>query len=90
MSKKIWKYTLENSRTQIVKMPLTSEIMDIQMQNGKPTMWAMVDPETEEIELKINMYGTGDDIHENVLKDEYLSTVQDGEFVWHFFMSYEL
>ena len=86
---KIWKLKLEHERTQIVKMPLKSEIMDIQMQNGTPTMWAMVDPETDEIEVKINMYGTGDETHENVLKDEYLSTVQDREYVWHFFMNYE-
>jgi hypothetical protein len=87
---KIWKFELQKERTQLLKMPKKSEIMDIQMQNGKPVMWALVDPETDEIEVKINMYGTGWDTHQSSIKDEYLSTVQDGELVWHFFMNYEV
>ena len=86
----IWKFELTKEKTQLVKMPEKSEIMDIQMQNGKPVMWALVHPYTREIEVKINMYGTGWETHENTTKDEYLSTVQDGEFVWHFFMNYEV
>ena len=86
---KIWKYQLEKARTQLVRMPSKSEIMDIQMQNGEPTLWAMVDPETEVIEVRINTYGTGCETNENAFKDEYLSTVQDGEDVCHFFMNYE-
>lgn len=86
---KIWKFELEKERTQLVKMPEKSEIMDIQMQNKKLVMWALVDPESEIIDVKINMYGTGWEINDNATKDEYLSTVQGGEFVWHFFMNYE-
>lgn len=87
---KIWKFELTKERTQLVKMPLKSEIMDIQMQNNKLVMWALVDQTTDEIEVKINMYGTGWETRENTSKDEYLSTVQDGKFVWHFFMNYEV
>ena len=87
---KIWKFELTKERTQLVKMPEKSEIMDIQMQNGKPVMWALVNPESKNIEVKINMYGTGWETRENTSKDEYLSTVQDGKFVWHFFMNYEV
>lgn len=86
---KIWKFELKKDRTQLVKMPEKSEIMDIQMQNGKLVMWAMVDPESENIEVKINMYGTGWETNDNAIKDEYLATVQDGDFVWHLFMNYE-
>jgi hypothetical protein len=86
----IWKIQLKKERTQLVKMPEKSEIMDIQMQNGKPVMWFLTNPERKEIEVKINMYSTGWETHENTSKDEYLSTVQDGEFVWHFFMNYEV
>jgi 3-polyprenyl-4-hydroxybenzoate decarboxylase len=87
---KIWKIELKKDRTQLVKMPEKSEIMDIQMQNGKPVMWFLTNPESKEIEVKINMYGTGWETHESASKDEYLSTVQDGDFVWHFFMNYEV
>ena len=87
---KIWKFELKKERTQLVKMPLNSEIMDIQFQNDNLVMWALVDPESEQIEVKINMYGTGLEIHNNTIKDEYLTTIQDGELVWHFFMNYEV
>ncbi len=87
---KVWKIELTKERTQLVKMPEKSEIMDIQMQNGKPVMWFLTNPESKEIEVKINMYGTGWETHENAYKDEYLSTVQDSGLVWHFFMNYEV
>lgn len=87
----IWKVELTKERTQLVKMPEKSEIMDIQMQNGKPVMWFLTNPESKEIEVKINMYGTGWNIHNStIIKDEYLATVQDGDLVWHFFMNHEL
>lgn len=87
---KIWKFELTKERTQLVKMPEKSEIMDIQMQNGNLVMWALVEPESKNIDVKINMYGTGWEINNNTTKDEYLATVQDGGFVWHFFMNYEV
>lgn len=87
----IWKIELTKERTQLVKMPEKSEIMDIQMQNGKPVMWFLTNPESKEIEVKINMYGTGWNIHNSIIiKDEYLATVQDGDLVWHFFMNHEV
>ena len=87
---KIWKFELKKERTQLIKMPLKSEIMDIQFQNNNLVMWALVDPESEPIEVKINMYGTGWEIHNTTIKDEYLATVQNGDLVWHFFMNYEV
>lgn len=87
----IWKFELKKERTQLVKIPEKSEIMDIQIQNGKLAMWALVDTKSKEIDIKINMYGTGWNIHNSaIIKDEYLATVQDGEFVWHFFMNHEV
>ena len=88
---KILKYQLKKDDEQIIKIPERSEILDIQLQNGIPVMWAKVDPESEDIEIKINMYGTGWEINDDdTTEDIYLSTVQDGSFVWHFFMNYEL
>ena len=86
---KIWKYVLLAEKTQLVKMPLKSEIIDIQMLDRVPIMWAIVDPDTEEIEVRINIYGTGDKVQGEHLKEEYLATVQDGAHVWHFFRYYE-
>mgnify|MGYP000013170423 CR=1 FL=1 len=82
---KFWKFTLKKARTQLVKMPVKSKILDIQLQEGGLSMWVLVSPETEETEIKINRFGPGEEIPENVLKDDYLAPVQDGEYVWHFF-----
>ena len=46
---KIFKYDLSFENRTFIRMPEDSEIMDIQIQNGKPVMWAMVDPESKEI-----------------------------------------
>jgi hypothetical protein len=89
MDMKILKIELKVTASQFLKMPEKSEIMDIQMQNGKPVMWFLTEPDSKEIEVRINIYGTGWEIQDNGTKDEYLATVQDGDFVWHFFMTYE-
>ena len=88
--KKIFKYELSFENRTFLKMPEKSEIMDIQIQNGKPVMWAMVEPDSREIEVKINIYGTGWTIDHLATKDEYLATICDGELVFHFFMNYEV
>lgn len=86
---KICKVELTKKRTQLIKMPEKSEIMDIQMQDGKFVMWFLTNLESKEIEVKINIYETGCETHDNALKDEYLSTVQYGGLAWHFFMNYD-
>ena len=85
----ILKIELQRAETQLIKMPQNSEIMDIQMQHGRFVMWFLANPLNKEIEVKIDMYGTGWEINENTSKNEYLSTVQEGDYVWHFFMNYE-
>jgi hypothetical protein len=40
---KIFKYDLSFENRTFIRMPEDSEIMDIQIQEGKPVMWAMVD-----------------------------------------------
>ena len=80
----IWKYELQVQGTQIIKMPLGHEILSIQIQHDVITMWAKVDKMTKERPVKIHMFGTGHDLPEFYTGD-FLSTVQDGSFVWHFF-----
>jgi hypothetical protein len=82
----IWKFKLMITDEQLVKMPSKSEIMDIQMQENSPVMWALCDPDTEDIDVQINLYGTGFDVHNSDIEHEYLATVQSGAMVWHFFM----
>jgi len=86
---KIQQIELKKDISQFIKIPEKSEIMDIQILNGKFVMWYLSNPKNKKIEVKINIYTTGTDIHENSLNKEYLSSIKEGEHVWHFFMSYE-
>lgn len=86
---KIYKYELKRASTQFVQIPEKSSIIDIQIQKGKIMMWAEVEPDSPEIDIKINMYGTGQEVAENGCDTDYLGTIQDGDNVWHFYMMYE-
>ena len=82
---KIFKYELAITDRQIVKMPLPDELLDIQIQDGQPVLWAMVNPDEEEVELPILCYGTGLDIKNMGMLGDYIATIQKDGFVWHFF-----
>ena len=82
----IYKYQLDFTVKQTVvgcfKNPLT-----VQIQNGKPCMWAIVDDEIEKTELLIYMVGTGTyDVDEvNVSGKSYIGTTQINGLVFHWF-----
>ena len=84
---KIYKYVLGRLPTQLVRMPINAKIMDIQMQADNPTMWAMGAPDSEMIDVRIDMYATGESLLDSDSK--HIATVQDGDFVWHFFINYD-
>ena len=86
----IWKYTIEkDKRFQIVKMPESAEILDLQYQNDQLAIWAYVgDTDAPVIEVGILMYGTGWEIKEDLTDATFLKTIQDDNgLVWHFFMT---
>ncbi len=78
---KIYKYRL-NGRN--VSLPEGAEILDIQYQNEKLTMWALVNPDvTKTATHMIEIYGTGESLPHG--KWIHLKTLQQGAFVWHVF-----
>lgn len=80
--KQIWKYTLESMHITSFDMPCGAEIKQVQMQQKRCTMWALVDPAAPRERRKFYVVGTGHDIHD-AYNAEWLGTVQDGPFVWH-------
>ena len=86
---KIFKYDLSFENRTFIRMPEDSEIMDIQIQEGKPVMWAMVDTESKEIVVRINMLFTGQGMQLEATHNEYLGTIQHEGLVYHYFMNYE-
>ena len=80
----IYKYKLEFQPIQIVKLPL-KRILTIQIQDGTPCLWALVDTEAPEVPMQIRMAGTGTHDAHDFDKLRFISTTQYGAFVLHWF-----
>ncbi len=82
----IWKCMLRVDDLQIVYMPKGAKLLSVQIQNGVPCLWALVDPTEEQERRTIHMRGTG---HNATLVKglDYVSTFQmrDGALVFHVF-----
>ena len=83
----IWKYQLEIEGRAVVKMPKDAEILSVQLQHHKPTLWAIVDPDAEKEERTIVIFGTGHPMPDSMAGLHFLGTVQTrgGGLVWHIF-----
>lgn len=84
--KTIYKYNLgiEGQITEIKDWII--EILNIQTQNGWPTLWAIVDTEKEEEEpVQIYCCGTGWSLPDK--HGRHIGTAIDNNgYVWHYFM----
>ena len=80
----IWKYELETTDHQELELPLAAKVLTVQMQNGKPCLWALVDTEEQKAGQSICIFGTG---HPVEFVGDYLGTYQlnDGALVFHVF-----
>lgn len=82
---RIWKWTLEATDTQAISMPKNAQLLSVQMQNGSPQLWALVDPEMSYENRVIAIYGTGNPVPDE--PGQYISTFQmhGGQLVFHAF-----
>lgn len=82
----IWKFPLNNEETPIEAHVI--EFLTVQMQNGQPCVWAIVDPDRPPKKYKICIIGTGWECRK-IDASKYIGTVQDGMYVWHCFWEQE-
>lgn len=80
----VWKVTLSIGKLdQIRSLPEGAKVLTAQMQAGVPTLWVLCEPLRTAENRFFDVLGTGwDGIGPN---HKYISTVQDGPFVWHVF-----
>ena len=81
----IWKFPLATVDEQTIVMPIVNRPLTIQMQNGQPCYWAIVDPASRNIRVTIRTFGTG---HPGVADSmNYLGTYQlhERSLVFHVF-----
>ena len=84
----IFKYLIGTHHKQSIEIPSEYHILDIQIQNGFPVLWAMVNPESEKTTLNLIVYGTGWNIVHDTNKYYFVRTVQAQGFVWHYFAEF--
>lgn len=79
----IWKFPLKIVDSQVIVLPILNRILTVQMQDGVLCMWAIVHAEGINIEVEIQIFGTGQPIGGDV--GAYVGTVQESGYVWHVF-----
>jgi hypothetical protein len=82
--KTIWKYPLEVTDYQNVRMPEGAEILSVADQYGVICVWALVDPEADLENRMFYIFGTGNPVSET-LPWQFVGSVQQNIFVWHVF-----
>lgn len=72
--------------SQTIAMPKDAKILTVQLQDGKPCIWAMVNPEQPEVKRTIATYGTGHEV-KSPNKLTYIGAYQlrNGALVYHVF-----
>lgn len=85
--KRVYKYQLEIKDEVLVSMPKDAKILTVQVQNGRPCIWASVDPSSSDMEIrKFRIAGTGHPVEDSIIEN-YIGTVQmyEGKLVFHVF-----
>ena len=80
----IYKYPLEVTSIQYVKMSHRARLLCVQNQDDVPTLWAVVNQAARLVTRKLQMFATGECADEGIT-GKYAGTVQLGAFVWHYF-----
>jgi hypothetical protein len=85
----IWKYPVGPGPSFHIDIPKSPEILTVQLQDGVPMLWVIVDPHSHSVRYHFNIRPTGgehDGISVQWAKDRYVATYQliDGT-VWHLF-----
>lgn len=78
----IWKYELSDITPIKIEMPSGAQIMTVAMNNGRPAVWALVDPAKPLETRTFKIIGTGWEMDGRLT---YVGTWQAPPFVWHLF-----
>lgn len=86
MTKVVWKYNIKNADEFTVNMPADAEILSVQVQHGKPQLWAFVDPEAKVLHpRRFRLSGTGHPMTEGHYRFIGTFQLEGGNFVGHLF-----
>lgn len=80
---RVWKYLLLFTGQNTIEMPIGSQVLSTQLQDGKICLWVKTPDETFEEQRSFYVLGTGWEIPDEC--KDFIGTVQDRGFVWHVF-----
>lgn len=84
----IYKYKADQETDEFWIPDKVIKILKIDWMDKELCCWALVDTEAKTCGTVIRGVGTGWDLSKSFLKDyTYVDTIQDGPFVWHYFIS---
>lgn len=83
MKRVIWKFTFPFKKEFELEMPEDAYILDVQLQNSIPALWAICNTEARKEIRNFVLVGTGQEF--NLTGLNYIGTFQIEEFVWHLF-----
>ena len=85
--KRIYKYALGRDGEVVTYKGKFERFLQVQVQNGIPQVWIMLDDDMPEVSIDIAAIGTGWELPADVMTQMgYVGTAQDGfGFVWHYF-----
>lgn len=87
-TKTIWKFPLEITDAQTVRLPKGAEVLKVDRDPvGDLSVWAHVDPAAETEDRLLHIVGTGNPMPTAVGPAEHVGSVVDSPFVWHVFLS---
>jgi hypothetical protein len=83
----VYKYPIAGADEFTLSLPVGAQLLSVQMQNGQPCLWALVDPDTRPVNRKFRLAGTGHPIEQSNVELKYVSTFQanGGALVFHVF-----
>ena len=86
MIRVVWKYRVPIQDYFILEIPKLFKILKFCLQNGVPTLWIAVDPDSGKKPVSFLVLGTGQYLQEH-LSATYVDSVlmNDDSLVWHLF-----
>ena len=84
---KIFKYTFNMAGEQDIPMHKGAHVLTVQVQNGIPCLWAIVDPEQPIENRTFRIFGTGHEMDIDIPHSHYIGSFQlaGGDFIGHLF-----
>lgn len=85
--KRIYKYPIPVANEFVVAMPLGAEVLHVGVQDERPHLWALVDPDQPSRDYRFRMHGTGHPVEDVITGGMHIGTFMlgGGSFVGHIF-----